>query len=428
MEKIKKTNKNQTEILCIGTELLLGNILNSNAQWIAEQISALGLPHYRQTVIGDNKIRLINFFKEASKRSRILITTGGIGPTQDDITHESLAEGFGCKLVQSQEILKDIKLKFRKKNKNEYEMPKLNMKQSLIPIGSQIITNTLGTAPGIIWSPIREFTVLTFPGVPYEMKEMWRTIAEPWLKNNLDLGELFSSHIMRFSGLPESVIAERVADLIESKNPTIAPYADIGEVRLRITSRGKSKEHNEQLINPVIQDVNNRIGSYCYGQGEESLGSVTIGLLKNNKETLAIAESCTGGRLSSTLTEVPGASEVFLGGAVTYANQAKEKVLKVPQTLLEEFGAVSKETVIAMAKGIKTKLNSDWAIAISGVAGPGGGTKEKPVGTVYIAITGPKISQVIHESFGEHHSRKAIQILSVTRSLDMLRILLLSRS
>ncbi len=421
---LNQTDKG-AEILCIGTELLLGNILNGNAKWLAEELAFFGIPHYRQVVVGDNKKRLIEAFLEASNRSRFLITTGGLGPTQDDITVESLAEAFESELTEDETSWELIKAKLDSKNLSS---PTIERKQALVPAGAEVIHNKSGTAPGIIWTPQSNFTIITLPGVPSEMRDMWKDSAAKLLYSNIQKKEVISSKILRFSGISESTIAKKVSDLIQLDNPTVAPYASLGDVKLRITARSSSKEDSHQLIDPIIEEIESRIGSFCYGKDEDSLASVTLALLNKRSETIAVAESCTGGQLSSALTSIPGASKTFIGGSIVYANEAKETLLGVPKKLIEEFGAVSKEVVIAMAKGIKKNLQSDWAIAISGVAGPDGGTDKKPVGSVYLGIIGPQDCEAILEDFGKYRSRQAIQTLSVISSLDRLRILLLSRS
>ncbi len=422
---IHNTNNNCAEILCIGTELLLGNITNSNARWLSEELSSLGLPHYRQSVVGDNSERLIAAIKESSQRCQILITTGGLGPTQDDITTESLALAFGEKLEERKELWDEIQAKQAEKGGT---FPISNRKQALAPPGALIISNLHGTAPGIIWRPMPGFTVLTFPGVPSELKQMWKDSAAKWLLKNIKVDYKLESKTLHFAGISESQLSEDVADMILQKNPTVAPYASLGEVKLRITARGNSTEEAKRLINPCEEMLRLRTGLLCYGCDNETLSSVVIELLRKRGETLAVAESCTGGLLGATLTAIPGASEVFVGGVIAYNNLIKEKMLSVSSKVLKEKGAVSNEVAKAMAQGSRKHLGADWAIAISGVAGPNGGTTEKPVGTVYLAIAGPKNCSGNLEEFGAHLGRNGIQQMSVVRSLDRLRMILLLSS
>ncbi len=417
----KNISKNGVEILCIGTELLLGNIINSNAKYLAEELASIGLPHYRQSVVGDNSKRLKEMVLEASKRSRILITTGGLGPTPDDLTTETIASIFKSPLKARPELWEDIK---KKLSPNEKGMPLSNQKQIFFPEKATIIPNPTGTAAGMIWTPINQFTIITFPGVPSELKRMWQETAIPWLRNYADNQHTIVSKILRFSGIKESTLAEQVADLLTNENPTLAPYAGTGEVKLRLTARAKNTEEALSLLRPLEANLRKKTGSYCYGVDHETLASVVINQLRQRGETLGIAESCTGGGICATLTETPGASDVFLGGLVVYSNLSKQKILGIPSELINKHGAVSEHVVKAMANAALQKLHVDWSIAVSGVAGPGGGTKTKPVGLVHFAIAGPFGCESFVERFGAHRERIAIQKLSVVRGLDYLRLLL----
>nr|WP_320668340.1 competence/damage-inducible protein A [Prochlorococcus sp. MIT 1307] len=417
--------KHGVEILCIGTELLLGDILNSNARWIAKELAILGLPHYLQTVVGDNIARLQRAVLEAAKRSKILITTGGLGPTPDDLTTEALAAAFNMPLEEKTELWIDIQ---NKMSVNSQISSLSNRKQALLPFNAKVIPNRSGTAPGMIWHPKEDFTILTFPGVPSELKEMWTETAVPWLKQHGGATDTLISKVLKFSGISESTLSDEVADLLNNNNPTLAPYASLGEVKLRLTAKGKNIEEAQKLLLPLEQELRNRVGVKCYGSGNESLASVVLELLRQRNETLAIAESCTGGGLGAAISALPGASDVFVGGVIAYSNAIKEKLLGVPKELIDNHGAVSEEVVRAMAKGARKKLNSDWGIAISGLAGPAGGTKDKPVGTVHIAVAGPRSCESNPQNFGANRGRIGIQRLSVLNGLEQLRLLLLSQS
>ena len=414
--------KDGVEILCIGTELLLGNILNSNARWIAKELAALGLPHYYQAVVGDNPDRIKQVIQQAKKRSRILITTGGLGPTPDDLTTETIAATFNSPLEENKEAWLDIKTKTH--SKDGYSALS-NRKQALLPVGAQIIPNPSGTAPGMIWQPKKHFTILTFPGVPTELKIMWNQTAVSWLRKHGGSKETFISRNLKFSGVSESILAEELEDLLQSNNPTIAPYASLGEVKLRITASGSSIEDANKLLDPLEQKLRFRTGLKCYGSDDDTLSSIVLELLRQRGETLAVAESCTGGGLGAALSQIPGASDVFIGGIISYSNSIKTKFLDVPSEMLNQFGAVSDQVVQAMATGARKKLGSDWAIAVSGIAGPGGGSEAKPVGCVHIAIVGPNICETNSKNFGAHMGRTGIQKLSALWGLDQLRILLL---
>ena len=409
------------EILCIGTELLLGNILNSNAKWLAEELSLLGLPHYLQTVVGDNSKRLGRVIIDASERSRILITTGGLGPTPDDLTTETIASAFGAELIENEIIVKDILNKFNRK----LILPQNNIKQAKIPKGASIIPNTSGTAPGIIWSPVDNFTVITLPGVPSEMKLMWRKTVRDWLSETFQTRKIINSRILKFTGISESELADMIPEILTSKNPTVAPYASLGEVKLRITAQSNSIDEANKLIDPIEEKLKKLFGLHMFSNDDQTLASIVIDLLRKRGETLSIAESCTGGSLSSTITSIPGSSDVFLGGIIAYNNKVKQNNLGVPSKLIDKYGAVSEQVVKSMALNIRNNFRSDWSIAISGVAGPNGGTEIKPVGLVEFFIQGEKLHESIQENFGSHRSRIDIQKLSVVRALDRLRLFLL---
>ena len=414
-------NKNQSgaEILCIGSEILLGNIVNTNSQWIAEQLAILGIPHFRQTVIGDNPSRLKEAIFEASNRSEILITTGGLGPTPDDITTKVIAETFDTPLEQRNDILLDLKNKSRSRGRNLSESQK---KQSLVPKGATIINNYSGTAPGIIWSPKDNFTILTFPGVPGELKEMWVKEAAKWLTNNNFSKNIISSKVLHFAGINESSLADKIPHLLKANNPSVATYASTGEVKVRITAKGENSEETNRAIKPIEKELNQITGLKCFGVDHETLEEVVIKLLLNRKETIAVAESCTGGGIGSKLTTIPGSSKIFYGGVIAYNNSIKQKILEVPEEIINTHGAVSKQVVEAMATGIQEKFKVNWAISVSGIAGPTGGTKLKPVGLVNFCIKGPKTLITWEERFGSNKTREDIQKLSVLNALDRLRL------
>ena len=410
------------EILCIGTELLLGNITNGNARWIAEQLAALGIPHHRQGVVGDNRERLIAEVLSASTRSRVLITTGGLGPTPDDLTTEAIAAAFATPLVEHPQVWADIQARLAARGR---PCAASNRRQAFLPEGAALLPNPTGTAPGMIWSPRPGFTILTFPGVPSEMRAMWQATAAPWLSNAGLADGGFASRMLHFWGVAESNLAEQMADLLEAANPTVAPYAGSGEVKLRITARAASADGAEALLEPVEAEIRARTGALCFGVDDDSLASVVLELLRRRGQTLAVAESCTGGGLGAALAAVPGASDVFVGGVIAYANAVKQGVLGVSPELLETCGAVSDPVAQAMAQGARRATGADWALAITGVAGPGGGTEQKPVGLVHIAVAGPNgcVSEGIR--FGSSRGRSWIQTLSAGEALNRLRLALL---
>jgi nicotinamide-nucleotide amidase len=420
------------EVLCIGTELLLGNITNGNARWIAEQLAALGVPHHRQQVVGDNRERLIGAVREVAGRCRVLITTGGLGPTPDDLTTEAIAAAFHTPLVERPEVWADIQAKLAARGRPV--TPSLR-RQALLPVGAELLPNATGSAPGMIWTPdpARQpfplqpgFTVLTFPGVPSEMRAMWSATAVPWLQRSGLAAGVFASRMLRFWGVAESSLAEQVADLLESSNPTVAPYAGAGEVKLRLTARGAGQAEAEALLRPVEVEIRSRTGQACFGADDDSLASVVLELLRRRGQTLTVAESCTGGGLGAALAAVPGASDVFVGGVIAYANAVKQALLGVPAEQLALHGAVSDPVARAMAEGARRATGADWAMALTGIAGPAGGSAEKPVGLVHIALAGPDGCRSEAVRFGASRGRSWIQLLSVGEALDRLRRRLLA--
>ena len=412
------------EILCIGTELLLGNITNGNARWLAEQLAALGLPHHRQTVVGDNRERLMAAVREAAGRCRVLITTGGLGPTPDDLTTEALAAAFNTPLVEHPEIWAEIQARLRAGGR---VCSPSNRQQAFLPAGAQVLPNPTGTAPGMVWTPPAGagiqpgFTVLTFPGVPSEMEAMWRATAAPWLRAAGLAEGVFASRMLRFWGVSESALAEQMADLLEAENPTLAPYAGAGEVKLRLTARASSDPEAQALLAPLEAEIRARTGTACFGVDDDTLASVVLEQLRRRGETLAVAESCTGGGLGAALAAVPGASDVFRGGVIAYANAVKQELLGVPAALLDSHGAVSDPVALAMAEGARRVTGASWAIAVTGIAGPGGGTVEKPVGLVHIAVAGPDGSRSEAVRFGSSRRRSWIQTLTAGEALQRLR-------
>jgi len=410
------------EILCVGSELLLGNILNGNARWLAEQLACHGVTHHRQTVVGDNRRRLIEAVLEAAGRCRLLITTGGLGPTPDDLTGEAIAAAFDTPLEENAEAWGDIQAKLAQRGRT----PSASVRrQALIPRGAALLPNPTGTAPGVIWTPRPGFTVMTFPGVPSEMQAMWQTTAVPWLHQAGLAQGVFVSRMLRFWGIAESALADRLDDLLALENPTVAPYAGGGEVKLRLTARADDAASAHALLAPVEAELRARAGSHCYGADDDSLASVVLDALRRRGETVAVAESCSGGGLGAALAAVPGASDVFLGGVIAYADSVKRALLGVPARLLEEHGAVSDPVACAMAEGARRATGSSWALAITGIAGPGGGSVTKPVGLVHIALSGPAGTASEAVRFGASRHRDWIQALAAGEALNRLRLALL---
>ncbi|PMB27773.1 competence/damage-inducible protein A [Fischerella thermalis] len=413
------------EIICVGTEMLLGNILNSNAQYLAIQLAKLGIPHYYQTVVGDNPQRLKHVIEIASQRSEILIFTGGLGPTPDDLTCETIADFFNTPLVERPEIIEDIARKYAQRGR---QMTPSNRKQALIPKGAEILPNPTGTAPGIIWQPQPGLTIFTFPGVPSEMQRMWEETAVPYLRN-LGWGkETIYSRMLKFWGIPESALAEKVAAYLNLTNPTVAPYASKGEVKLRISAKAATEAAAQELIAPVHKQLQDIAGLDYYGADDDTLASVVGELLRRDQQTLSVAESCTGGGLGQMLTEISGSSDYFWGGVISYDNSVKINLLGVNAEDLGKFGAVSATVAEQMALGVRSRLGTSWGLSITGIAGPTGGTETKPVGLVYIGLAKPNGEVESFEyRWGTERSRSLIRHLSACSALDQLRRKLLIR-
>lgn len=368
------------ELICVGTELLLGNIVNTNAAFIAEKCAMLGLSMYYQSVVGDNPERFKELLEMAKKRSNIIILCGGLGPTQDDLTKETAAKVMGKSLVEDARARQEIELFLTKRGRKITEN---NWKQALVPEESTVLYNPNGTAPGIIMEDGNTQMIL-LPGPPNELIPMFEDQVYPYL-NQLQ-PEIICSKMVKLCGIGESAAETEILDLIEQQeNPTVAPYAKTGEVHLRLTARAESKEKAFAMIEPLEQELYKRFGSKIYTDEENVTLEMAIAqLLAKHHLTVTTAESCTGGLLAGRLINVPGISENLKEGYITYSNEAKEKLLGVSHATLEQYGAVSEETVLEMASGGAKAANADICVSISGIAGPDGGTNEKPVGLVYM--------------------------------------------
>ena len=412
------------EIICVGTELLLGDILNSNSQFIAQELAALGIPHYYQTVVGDNTERLLDVIKIACSRSQILIFTGGLGPTPDDLTCETIAHYFGAPLIERADIIEDITKKYAARNR---VMTPSNRKQALIPTGADILPNPTGTAPGIIWQPKPGLIILTFPGVPYEMHRMWQETAVPYLKSQGWGQDIIYSRMLRFWGVAESALAEKVSSYLNLPNPTVAPYASKGEVKLRVAAKATSNIEAQKIIAPIEKQLKEIAGLDYYGADDDTLASVVGELLRTKNQTVSVAESCTGGMLGQMFTEMSGSSDYFWGGVISYDNSAKINLLGVNASDIEKYGAVSAIVAEQMALGVKERLGTTWGISITGIAGPTGSTETKPVGLVYIGVAGSNGVDVTENKFGAARGRSLIRHVSACTALDQLRRKLLAQ-
>lgn len=368
------------ELICVGTEILLGNIVNTNAAYMAEKCAMLGLSMYYQSVVGDNPGRLEELLKTAKDRSDVIILCGGLGPTQDDLTKETAAKVMKKTLVEDTHARQEIEAFLTKRGRKITEN---NWKQALVPEGSIVLYNSNGTAPGIIMEEENTRMIL-LPGPPNELIPMFEEQVYPYL-NKLQ-PEIICSKMVKLCGIGESTAETEILDLIEQQeNPTVAPYAKTGEVHLRLTARAEKKEKAFSMIEPLEQELRKRFGSMIYTDKEDvTLEMAVAKLLSEHHLTVTTAESCTGGLLAGRLINVPGISENLKEGYITYSNEAKEKLLGVSHETLEKYGAVSEETVLEMAEGGAKAANADICVSISGIAGPDGGTSEKPVGLVYV--------------------------------------------
>lgn len=409
----------KAEIIAVGTEILLGDILNTNAQYISKELANLGIDLYYQTVVGDNPKRLKDTIYNAFSRADIVITTGGLGPTEDDLTKETGAEYFGKELILDEKALNRIKKFFEKTNR---VMTENNIKQAYVPEGSIVMYNDNGTAPGIIIEENNKIMIL-LPGPPKETVPMFEQQVRPFLisKQNYTL----VSRVLRVADIGESMMETKVKDIIDGQvNPTIAPYAKDTESLLRITARGKNENEANNLIEPVAKKIYERLGNSIYAEGETSIEEVVSNMLIEKNFTISTAESCTGGLLAATFIKYPGISKAFKDGIVSYSNDAKINRLNVKRETIEKYGAVSPQTAIEMAEGVAKTSNTNIGISTTGVAGPGGGTKEKPVGLVYIGICINGQTQT--KEFRFAGNRERIRRKTVYSALNWLRLILLS--
>lgn len=403
------------ELICVGTELLLGNTVNTNAAFLSEQCAMLGLSMYYQSVVGDNPGRLEGLLQAAKGRSDIIILSGGLGPTQDDLTKETAAAVMGKKLVEDSKAREGIQQFMAKRGR---EITENNWKQAMVPEGCKVLYNPNGTAPGIIMEDGDTCMVL-LPGPPNELIPMFEEQVYPYLHNLQP--EVICSRMVKLCGIGESAAETEILDLIEGQqNPTVAPYAKTGEVHLRITAKAESEDAAYVLIGPMEEELQRRFGSLVYTDDPQVTLEMAIAkLLEGRQLTVTTAESCTGGLLAGRLINVPGISSYFKEGHITYSDEAKEKILGVSHDTLERYGAVSAQTAEEMAKGGARAAGADICVAITGIAGPEGGTEEKPVGLVYISCWCK--GRILTQKNLYTGSRSKIREYSVASALTLLR-------
>lgn len=409
------------EIISVGTEILMGNIVNTNAAYIAEQLARLGISCFYQITVGDNPHRLEEVINESLNRSDVLILSGGLGPTEDDLTKEICAKAMGRELHEDEKARQMLEDFFKLR---EYPITENNWKQAMVPDDSIVLYNDNGTAPGIIIENSKK-AVIMLPGPPGELKPMFEKQVKPYLmsRNNA----VIYSTMVKLCGIGESKVENDIKDLIECSNPTVATYAKVGEVHVRVTAMAETEKEAKKLVKPVVKDLKARFGEKIYTTNDEvTLEESIVALLANNNLTIATAESCTGGLLSGRIINVPGASEVFKEGIITYSNKSKKNRLLVKKPTLVKYGAVSAECAKEMVKGLVGYTKSDTGLAVTGIAGPDGGTKEKPVGLVYIACSvGGKITVKEHHFSG---NRAKIRESAVASALTLLRRCILEYS
>lgn len=408
------------EILCIGTEILMGDIINTNAAYIAKELAGLGINVYHQSVVGDNPQRLKESLALAFSRADIVITTGGLGPTYDDLSKETIAAYFNRKLVMDEESLHAIECHFLRLNR---VMTDNNKKQAMMPEGCVIFANHNGTAPGCAIEGKGEQqgkTAIMLPGPPREMKPMFEQGVKPFLLKDSDTRLV--SHTMHFFGIGESMLESILHELMEeSTNPTVAPYAKTGEVQLRVTARVKQGEDAEALLQPVMEQIKEKVGEFLYGIDVGDLQTAAVWALKEKNLHVAVAESCTGGYVAKRITDVSGASDVFECGICSYSNRIKHQILGVKQETLDTFGAISEETAREMAEGVRRISGAEIGVSVTGNAGPQA-SEGKDVGLVYIGVDSDHFKKVfmLHVNRKDQDARETIRYLASSHALSLI--------
>ncbi len=403
------------EIISVGTEILLGNIINTNAAYLAEKCAYLGLSNYYQVVVGDNEQRLLETINTAKSRADVIFLIGGLGPTEDDLTKETAAKAFNVELVMDEEAKNNIVTILTNRG---IDITNNNFKQALVPKGSIVLYNKNGTAPGIIMEEAGK-VVIMLPGPPNEFVPMVDDQVVPYfLKKGTN--DVIYSRVVKLVGVGESKVAEEISDLIAMTNPTVATYAKTGEVHIRVTASAANDDEAKALVKPVVKKLKAMYPDNVYStNADETLERAVVELLSKNGLSITAAESCTGGLVCGKIVNVAGASEVFRGGYITYSNKQKRNVIGVKKSTLEKYGAVSEQVAAEMAKGVLEVSKADVAISTTGIAGPGGGTPEKPVGLVYIGCAVK--NKVYVEKFNFSGSRNKVRESTVVAALSMVR-------
>lgn len=410
----------RAELICVGTELLLGETLNTNAQYLGQRLAGLGVDIYHQSVVGDNLQRACEAAARALSRADVVLITGGLGPTMDDVTREVVASVTGRPLRRDPALVAALSADLQARG---LAVSETQLRQAYLPEGAEALPNPHGTAPGI-WVEHEGRVVCALPGPPVELRQMFESQVEPRLRARMAPGTpALHRRTLKVCGLPEAEVEDRLADLIARQaDPTIAPYARSGEIHLRLATKAADAAEAAARFDPLEAEIRRRLGRHLFGRDDDTLPGVIGRALAARGLTLALAESCTGGLLGARITEAPGSSAYFLLSAVTYSNEAKEKVLGVPRQLLEEHGAVSEPVALAMADGARRLAGASVGVGVTGIAGPGGGTPEKPVGTVYIGLSweGGRRAQRLNL----RGTRAEIRSRTVSRALALLLELL----
>jgi nicotinamide-nucleotide amidase len=410
------------EIITIGTELVQGHTVDANAAYIASRLMAAGIEVSWQTTVGDSEAQIGEALRQALARSRMVVATGGLGPTEDDVTCRAIAAVLDRPLIVDQSVLESVRRQFIERG---LPMPRSNERQALVPAGATVLANSRGTAPGLVVRTRDGGIVVAMPGVPAEMRPMLADQVIPYLREASGVTVRIRSRLLKTCGITESSLDETIGDVIRSsRNPAIGLLAYPGEVHIRLTVKADSDEACDRLLDDLEADLRERLGALIFGRDEDRLEEVVGRLLRGGAQTVAVAESCTGGLVCHRLTNVAGSSAYFVRGDVVYSNQAKEAVLGVPRELIERHGAVSRAVAEAMAAGVRSAAGTDIAVGITGIAGPAGGSAEKPVGLTYVAIASS--DGIASREFRFLADRETNKLLASQAALDMVRRHLLS--
>jgi len=412
----------KAEIISIGNEILRGQITDTNANFIAKKLVELGIDLEHISVVSDNSESLLSILKLAFQRSDLIITTGGLGPTEDDITYQTIARTLNLKLIKYPEAEENLKKILKKINKT---ISPSNLKQVYLPEGTKIIINQYGTAPAMILEKDNKI-ICSFPGVPHEMKNLIEENLIPYLKEKFPPFMIKKSKTLKITGLGESSVNELIRDYINKQtNFSFGIYANPEDIQVQITTQAPTEKKVEKLLQSSVNQLTKILGNYVYGSDEETIEEIVGNLLKTKKLKVAVAESCTGGMLGEMISRIPGSSEYFQGGVISYNAKIKEDLLKVPPEVIRKYGEVSRQVAKLMAEGVRICCHSDIGISITGIAGPGGSTEKKKVGLIYMALAdGKKTITQKHQLFG---SRQLIRLRSTRRVLNMLRLYLMGK-